>query len=190
MSPSGRIPPVGDGEGDSEGDELVGGVCPPSEGELFPCVQEVSIARTNKLVVRKEAEGYPETLLRARGMRRLYRPRPSGTWSRPDEWQPSLCRASRTGKFSTLATRNRGVGKAISAASIGLRRDPWISLSYCFSGYTPAHRELEPGRRRTEIRKLVEIAIAEEQASAIFPRRGHHDLRPLERRAEDLLVSR
>src|SRR6266511_2124440 len=69
MSPSGRIPPVGDGEGDSEGEELVGGVCPPSE-ELTPRVQAAS---STKKLIRKGAEEYPVRPFRARGMHRLYR---------------------------------------------------------------------------------------------------------------------
>jgi hypothetical protein len=164
MSPSGRTPLLGDGEGDAEGDGLMVGVFPPVGGEATPWVQDASRDRANRLVSRKVAEEYPVRLFRARGMHRLYRPRPSRTWSRPDDRRRCFCRASRTGKFSTHATRNRAVAKAISAASIGLRRDPWISLSYCFFGSTSVHRELEPGRRRTEIRKLAEIAIAEEQA--------------------------
>src|SRR6266511_3101766 len=69
MSPSGRGPPLGDAEGDSEGDELTVGVCPPSEEELAPRVQEASRDITSKLVISKEAEEYPVRLLRAQGMR-------------------------------------------------------------------------------------------------------------------------
>src|SRR5712691_11792985 len=50
MSPSGRVPPIGYAEGDSDGDELTVGVCPPSEGEPTPRVQEAS--STNKPVIR------------------------------------------------------------------------------------------------------------------------------------------
>jgi hypothetical protein len=71
MSPSGRTPPLGDGEGDSEGDELTVGLCPPSEEGSTPRVQEAS--STKKLIKRKGAAEYPVRPFGARGMHRLYR---------------------------------------------------------------------------------------------------------------------